>query len=69
MMVERSGWAKSTIGWIWKAFELKSHREDGFKLSNDPQFVNKVYDILGCYLNPPEAAVVDWVDEKSQVQV
>ncbi len=57
-----------TIGRIWKAFELKPHREDGFKLSNDPQFVDKVYDIVGLYLDPPEAAVVYCVDEKSQVQ-
>ena len=67
-MAERSGLSKSTIGRIWKAFELKPHREDGFKLSNDPQFVAKVYDIVGLYLNPPEAAVVYCVDEKSQVQ-
>lgn len=67
-MAERSGLSKSTIGRIWKAFELKPHREDGFKLSNDPQFVEKVYDIVGLYLNPPEAAVVYCVDEKSQVQ-
>ena len=67
-MAERSGLSKSTIGRIWKAFELKPHREDGFKLSNDPQFVEKVYDIVGLYLNPPAAAVVYCVDEKSQVQ-
>jgi transposase/transcriptional regulator with XRE-family HTH domain len=67
-MAERSGLSKSTIGRIWKAFELKPHREDGFKLSNDPQFVEKVYDVVGLYLNPPEAAVVYCVDEKSQVQ-
>src|SRR5665648_976747 len=67
-MAERSGLSKSTIGRIWKAFELKPHREDGFKLSNDPQFVEKVYDVVGLYLNPPEAAVVLCVDEKSQVQ-
>ncbi|WP_022887235.1 IS630 family transposase [Glaciibacter superstes] len=67
-MADRSGLSKSTIGRIWKAFELKPHREDGFKLSNDPRFVEKVYDIIGLYLNPPEAAVVYCVDEKSQVQ-
>ncbi len=53
-MAERSGLSKSTIGRIWKAFELKPHREDGFKLSNDPQFVDKVYDIVGLYLDPPK---------------
>ena len=67
-MAARSGLSKSTIGRIWKTFELKPQREDGFKLSNDPQFVDKVYDIVGLYLNPPEAAVVYCVDEKSQVQ-
>jgi len=67
-MADRSGLSKSTIGRIWKAFELKPHRQDGFKLSNDPQFVEKVYDVVGLYLNPPEAAAVYCVDEKSRVQ-
>jgi len=67
-MAERSGLSKSTIGRIWKGFSLKPHLTDGFKLSNDPMFVDKVYDIVGLYLNPPEAAVVLSVDEKSQVQ-
>jgi transposase len=67
-MAERSGLSKSTIGRIWKAFELKPHRADGFKLSNDPLFVEKVHDIVALYLNPPESAVVLSVDEKSQAQ-
>jgi transposase len=67
-MAKRTGLSKSTIGRIWKAFGLKPHREDGFKMSNDPLFVDKVYDVVGLYLNPPEAAVVLSVDEKSQVQ-
>ena len=67
-MAERSGLSKSTIGRIWKGFGLKPHLTDGFKLSNDPQFVDKVYDVVGLYLNPPESAVVLCVDEKSQVQ-
>ena len=67
-MAERSGLSRSTIGRIWRSFDLKPHREDGFKLSNDPLFVEKVYDVVGLYLNPPEAAVVLCVDEKSQVQ-
>jgi len=67
-MAERSGLSKSTIGRIWKGFGLKPHLVDGFKLSNDPLFVDKVYDVAGLYLNPPEAAVVLCVDEKSQVQ-
>jgi transposase len=67
-MAERSGLSKSTVGRIWRAFELKPHRTDGFKLSTDPLFVDKVFDVVGLYLNPPEAAVVLCVDEKSQVQ-
>ncbi len=62
-MAERSGLSKSTIGRIWKGFGLKPHLTDGFKLSNDPFFVDKVYDVVGLYLNPPEAAVVLPVDE------
>lgn len=67
-MAERTGLSKSTIGRVWKAFGLKPHRTDGFELSNDPLFVEKVYDIVGLYLDPPECAVVLSVDEKSQVQ-
>ena len=67
-MAKKSGLSSSTIGRIWKAFELKPHRSDGFKLSTDPLFVEKVYDVVGLYLNPPENAVVLCVDEKSQVQ-
>jgi transposase len=67
-MAERTGLSKSTIGRIWRAFDLKPHREDGFKVSNDPLFVEKVYDVVGLYLHPPESAVVLCVDEKSQVQ-
>lgn len=67
-MAKRSGLSKSTIGRIWKAFGLKPHRAGTFKLSSDPLFVEKVYDIVGLYLNPPEHAVVLCVDEKSQVQ-
>jgi len=67
-MAERSGLSASTIGRIWKAFELKPHRTDGFKLSNDPLFVDKVYDVVGLYLFAPQGAVVYCVDEKSQVQ-
>jgi transposase/uncharacterized protein YerC len=67
-MAERSGLSRSTIGRIWRAFELKPHLTDTFKLSTDPLFVEKVYDIVGLYLDPPEAAVVLSVDEKSQVQ-
>lgn len=67
-MAERSGLSKSSIGRIWKAFDLKPHRAETFKLSTDPLFVEKVFDVVGLYLNPPEGAVVLSVDEKSQVQ-
>jgi transposase len=67
-MAQRTGLSRSTIGRIWRAFGLQPHLTDTFKLSNDPLFVEKVYDIVGLYLNPPEAAVVFCVDEKSQVQ-
>lgn len=67
-MAKRSGLSKSTVGRIWKAFHLKPHVADTFKLSSDPFFVGKVYDVAGLYLNPPEHAVVLCADEKSQVQ-
>ena len=67
-MAERSGLSKSTIGRIWKNFGLKPHLQESFKLSTDPQFVDKVIDVVGLYHNPPEKAVVLCVDEKSQVQ-
>jgi DNA-binding CsgD family transcriptional regulator len=67
-MADRSGLSPSTIGRIWAAFELKPHRAETFKLSNDPLFTEKVFDVVGLYLNPPEGAVVLSVDEKSQVQ-
>jgi len=53
---------------IWKAFNLKPHRTETFKLSTDPLFVEKVRDIVGLYLSPPERAVVLCVDENSQIQ-
>lgn len=67
-MAQRSGLSPSTIGRIWRTFDLKPHIQDGFKLSNDPQFVAKVVDVVGLYHNPPERAVVLCVDEKSQIQ-
>ncbi|MGH7912410.1 MAG: IS630 family transposase, partial [Candidatus Dormibacteraceae bacterium] len=67
-MASRSGLSKSTIGRIWHKFELKPHRADTFKLSSDPQFVDKVVDVVGLYHNPPERAAVLCVDEKSQIQ-
>ncbi len=67
-MAERTGLSKTTIGKIWKDFGLKPHLVDHFKLSTDPLFIDKLYDVVGLYLNPPEAAVVLCVDERSQVQ-
>jgi transposase/transcriptional regulator with XRE-family HTH domain len=67
-MAARSGLSKSTIGRIWRKFELKPHLVDRFKLSSDPLFVDKVVDVVGLYHNPPEKAVVLCVDEKSGMQ-
>ena len=67
-MAKRSGLSKSTVGRIWRAFGLKPHLADTFKLSSDPFFIEKVHDVVGLYLNPPEHAVVLCADEKSQVQ-
>ncbi len=67
-MARRSGLSRSTIGRIWRKFELKPHLTDGFKLSTDPLFIEKVVDVVGLYHNPPEKAVVLCVDEKSGMQ-
>jgi transposase len=67
-MARRSGLSESTVGRIWRKSGLKPHLLDGFKLSTDPMFVEKVVDVVGLYHNPPEKAVVLCVDEKSQVQ-
>jgi len=67
-MATRTGLSKSTVGRIWKKFDLKPHLQDSFKLSTDPLFVEKIVDVVGLYHNPPEKAVVLCVDEKSQIQ-
>ncbi|WP_265000825.1 IS630 family transposase, partial [Komagataeibacter europaeus] len=67
-MAQAVGYAPSTIHRIWKAFGLQPHRTETFKLSNDPLFVEKVRDIVGLYMAPPERALVLCVDEKSQIQ-
>ncbi|HEY6279099.1 MAG TPA: IS630 family transposase [Streptosporangiaceae bacterium] len=67
-MARRSGVSRSTVGRIWRDFGLKPYLSDGFKLSSDPLFVEKVVDVVGLYRNPPEKAVVLCVDEKSQIQ-
>ena len=63
-----TGISKSTVGRYFALFGLQPHRSKNFKLSTDPFFVEKVRDIVGLYLNPPDKALVLWVDEKSQVQ-
>lgn len=64
-MAYRSGLSKSTIGRIWRRFDLKSHLGDEFKISTDPLFVDKTVDIVGLYFDPPEGAIVLCVDEKA----
>lgn len=67
-MAEASGLSQSAVSRIWRAFGLQPHRTETFKLSTDPLFIEKVRDIVGLYLNPPERAAVFCVDEKSQIQ-
>jgi transposase len=67
-MAKRSGLSQSTVSRIWRAFCLQPHREETFKISEDPYFVEKVRDIVGLYMSPPDHALVLSVDEKSQVQ-
>ena len=67
-MARKTGMSQSAISRIWRAFALQPHRTETFKLSSDPFFIEKIRDIVGLYLNPPEKAVVLCVDEKSQIQ-
>jgi transposase len=67
-MATATGMSQSAVSRIWRAFGLRPHQTETFKLSPDPQFIDKVRDIVGLYLSPPEAAVVLCVDEKSQIQ-
>jgi transposase len=67
-MAQRTGLSQSTISRIWRAFMLKPHRSETFKISKDPLFIEKVRDIVGLYLNPPDRALVLAADEKSQIQ-
>src|SRR5271169_1182175 len=67
-LAEATGLSRMTISRIWHAFGLQPHRADTFKLSPDPQLVEKVRDIVGLYMNPPDHALVLCVDEKSQIQ-
>jgi len=67
-LAKATGLSRMTISRIWRAFGLQPHRTDMFKLSPDPQLIEKVRDIVGLYMNPPEHALVLCVDEKSQIQ-
>lgn len=67
-MAASVGMSQTAVSRIWRAFGLKPHLVEGFKLSPDPQFIDKVRDIVGLHLNPPDAALVLCVDEKTQVQ-
>lgn len=67
-MAKASGVSPASVHRIWQAFSLQPHRVETFKFSSDPQFVEKVRDIVGLYLAPPERALVLCVDEKSQIQ-
>src|SRR6266436_5979565 len=68
LMAENQGLSKSTVSNIWRSHNLKPHRVKTFKLSRDPQFLEKLTDVVGLYLNPPDKALVLCVDEKSQIQ-
>src|SRR3989454_12505356 len=67
-MAKRCGLSQSAVSRIWRAFALRPHRVETFKLSKDPLFIEKVRDIVGLYLDPPDKALVLCVDEKSQIQ-
>ena len=67
-MADKVGMSQTAISRIWRAFGLKPHQIEDFKLSPDPQFIDKVRDVVAMYLNPPDAAVVLCVDEKTQIQ-
>src|SRR5215207_9935094 len=67
-MARATGMSQTAISRIWRAFGLKPHLQETWKLSTDPQFIEKVRDVVGLYLDPPERALVLCVDEKSQIQ-
>lgn len=68
LLAKHAGVSQTTVSRVWRAFRLKPHRRETFSLSTDPYFVEKVRDIVGLYLQPPDHAVVLCVDEKSQIQ-
>jgi len=67
-MAKVQGVSKATVNRIWQSHQIKPHRTKGFKLSRDPNFLQKLTDVVGLYLNPPQKALVVCVDEKSQIQ-
>jgi transposase len=67
-MAAAQGISKSTVSKIWRSHNIKPHRTQTFKLSRDPRFLEKLSDVVGLYLNPPDQAIVLCVDEKSQIQ-
>jgi len=67
-MADAQGVGKTTVNRIWQSHQIKPHRTEGFKLSRDPHFLEKLTDVVGLYLNPPQKALVLCVDEKSQIQ-
>lgn len=67
-LAKATGFSRMTISRVWRAFGMQPHRSESFKLSPDPQLIEKVRDIVGLYMDPPEHAVVFCVDEKSQIQ-
>ena len=68
LMAAREGMSKSTVRNLWRSHNIKPHRTKTFQLSRDPQFLEKLTDVVGLYLNPPDKAIVLCVDEKSQIQ-
>jgi hypothetical protein len=66
-MARSQGVSKSTVNNIWRAHNLQPHRTETFKLSRDPKFLEKMTDVVGLYLNPPQQAIILCVDEKSQI--
>jgi len=68
LLARRCGMSQTAISRIWRAFALQPHRSETFKLSRDPLFIEKVRDLVGLYLNPPDRALVRCVDEKAQIQ-
>ena len=68
LMAANQGISKSTVSTLWRSHNIKPHRSKTFKLSRDPKFLQKLTDVIGLYLNPPDQAIVLCVDEKSQIQ-